>query len=141
MDTLPCGHPAKYYRYPRSIKHDSVCGICGMVFPPYVRQYAGDLCGIDTCESDPLAFLQAIVDDPTEYLPRLVFADWLDEQGDPRGELIRVEAELAEPTPSAKSRVRWWYLQARRTALRQQLGYDKPAEPERLYAGVKHDTI
>ncbi len=40
-------------------------------------------------------FLQAIVDDPENDLPRLVYADWLDEQGDPRGEYIRVQCELA----------------------------------------------
>ena len=40
-------------------------------------------------------FLQAIVDDPENDLPRLIYADWLDEQGDPRGEFIRVQCELA----------------------------------------------
>ncbi|WP_166821631.1 TIGR02996 domain-containing protein [Thalassoroseus pseudoceratinae] len=41
-------------------------------------------------------FLQAIVEDPDNDLPRLVYADWLDEQGDPRGEYIRVQCELAQ---------------------------------------------
>jgi uncharacterized protein (TIGR02996 family) len=40
-------------------------------------------------------FLQAILESPDDYSPRLLFADWLDEQGDPRGELIRVQCELA----------------------------------------------
>jgi uncharacterized protein (TIGR02996 family) len=32
---------------------------------------------------------------PDNDAPRLVYADWLDEQGDPRGEFIRVQCELA----------------------------------------------
>lgn len=40
------------------------------------------------------SFLQAVLDDPDNDLPRLAYADWLDEQGDPRGELIRVQCEL-----------------------------------------------
>ncbi|WP_166829541.1 TIGR02996 domain-containing protein [Thalassoroseus pseudoceratinae] len=40
------------------------------------------------------SFLQAVLDDPDDDLPRLAYADWLDEQGDPRGELIRVQCEL-----------------------------------------------
>jgi uncharacterized protein (TIGR02996 family) len=40
------------------------------------------------------AFLDAIVKDPAAQQPRLIYADWLDEQGDPRGELIRVQCAL-----------------------------------------------
>lgn len=42
------------------------------------------------------AFLAAIREHPDADLPRLVFADWLDENGDPaRAEFIRVQCELA----------------------------------------------
>lgn len=42
------------------------------------------------------AFLNAIREHPDADLPRLVFADWLDEAGDPaRAEFIRVQCELA----------------------------------------------
>jgi uncharacterized protein (TIGR02996 family) len=41
------------------------------------------------------AFLQAIIDDPDDDTPRLIYADWLDERGDPRGEFIRVQCQLA----------------------------------------------
>lgn len=41
------------------------------------------------------AFLRAIREDPAEDAPRLVYADWLDEQGDPRAELIRFQVQLA----------------------------------------------
>jgi uncharacterized protein (TIGR02996 family) len=42
------------------------------------------------------AFLRSILDDPEDDTPRLVYADWLDEQGDAdRAEFIRVQVELA----------------------------------------------
>jgi uncharacterized protein (TIGR02996 family) len=42
------------------------------------------------------AFLKAIFDAPDDDLPRLVFADWLDERGEyDWAELIRVQCELA----------------------------------------------
>jgi uncharacterized protein (TIGR02996 family) len=45
------------------------------------------------------AFLQAIQEDPDDDTPRLVYADWLEEQGNPdgaaRAELIRTQVELA----------------------------------------------
>lgn len=41
------------------------------------------------------AFLQAIMDNPDDDAPRLIYADWLDERDDPRGEFIRVQCRLA----------------------------------------------
>ncbi len=41
------------------------------------------------------AFLQAIIERPDDDAPRLIYADWLDERGDPRGEFIRVQCALA----------------------------------------------
>jgi uncharacterized protein (TIGR02996 family) len=41
------------------------------------------------------AFLQAILEDPDDDTPRLVYADWLEERGDPRGEFIRTQCRLA----------------------------------------------
>jgi uncharacterized protein (TIGR02996 family) len=41
------------------------------------------------------AFLQTILEQPEADAPRLVYADWLEEQGDPLGELIRVQCQLA----------------------------------------------
>jgi len=41
--------------------------------------------------------LQAVIDSPDDDLPRLVFADWLEEQGElERAEFIRVQIELAK---------------------------------------------
>jgi uncharacterized protein (TIGR02996 family) len=45
-----------------------------------------------------LAFLADIKDAPEDDTPRLIFADWLEEQGDPRGELMRVQCQLAGMT-------------------------------------------
>ncbi len=39
-------------------------------------------------------FLEAIEAEPANAVPRLVYADWLDNQGDPRGELLRIQEEL-----------------------------------------------
>ncbi len=46
------------------------------------------------------AFLAAIAYRPDDDLPRLVYADWLDENGDPeRAEFIRIQIELANLSP------------------------------------------
>src|SRR3954466_9337320 len=43
------------------------------------------------------AFLRDIVDHPDDDAPRLVYADWLDEHGDPeRAEFVRVQVERAK---------------------------------------------
>jgi uncharacterized protein (TIGR02996 family) len=64
-------------------------------------------------------FLSAIAAQPTDRTLRLVYADWLDEQSDPRGELVRVEEEMrALPVFSD----RFWELKPRRNALRTQIG-------------------
>jgi uncharacterized protein (TIGR02996 family) len=45
--------------------------------------------------ADRAAFLRAIAENPDDDLPRLVYADWLDEHGEPaRAEFIRVQCEL-----------------------------------------------
>lgn len=43
-----------------------------------------------------LAFLQDCKQDPTIDPHRLILADWLDEQDDPRGDFIRIQCELAQ---------------------------------------------
>ncbi len=44
------------------------------------------------------AFLQTILENPYDDTPRLVYADWLEERGDPRGEFIHLQYAL-ERTP------------------------------------------
>lgn len=48
------------------------------------------------------SWMRAIIEAPADDLPRLVFADRLDEMGDPRGEFIRVQIDRAilAPLPS-----------------------------------------
>src|SRR5947207_40144 len=57
--------------------------------------------------ADLAGFLQAIRDDPDDDDVRLVFADWLEEQGAPRGEFIRTQVELARSKEEHPSWPRW----------------------------------
>jgi uncharacterized protein (TIGR02996 family) len=45
------------------------------------------------------AFLAAILEDPAADMPRLVYADWLEERSDPRAEFLRVECALLKLSP------------------------------------------
>jgi uncharacterized protein (TIGR02996 family) len=44
-------------------------------------------------------FLDAILESPEDDLPRQVYADWLTDRGDPRGELIHLQLRLARAAP------------------------------------------
>ncbi len=46
--------------------------------------------------SEDEAFIRKVVDSPGDDLPRLVYADWLDERDDPRGAYLRAEVEWAK---------------------------------------------
>src|SRR5205085_11626679 len=48
---------------------------------------------------DPTGFVQALIDDPDDETTPLVLADWLEERGDPRGELVRIQATLRQWVP------------------------------------------
>src|SRR3954467_3828719 len=65
--------------------------------------------------SSEAAFLSEIRERPDDDSPRLVFADWLDENGDPdRAEFIRVQIEWARtiwPDPN------WYTLHDRQQRL------------------------
>src|SRR5947209_4639677 len=65
-----------------------------MRYNPVARPVMGD--AVVNLES----FLQAMRDDPDDLAMRLVFADWLDDNGDPeRAELIRLQC-TAPPRPA-----------------------------------------
>jgi uncharacterized protein (TIGR02996 family) len=53
---------------------------------------------------DAAGFLRALLDDPDDPSVRLIFADWLDERGDPRGEWLRLQTELAAWVPDLERR-------------------------------------
>jgi uncharacterized protein (TIGR02996 family) len=59
------------------------------------------------------ALLAEVLAHPADDAPRLVYADWLSEQGDPRGELISVQCELER----TKDPERFLELEARQVAL------------------------
>ena len=51
---------------------------------------------------DHRAFIKGILNDPTDEVPRLVYADYLDERDDPRGRFLRLEvAEAKGELPEA----------------------------------------
>lgn len=60
--------------------------------------------------ADEEGFLRAILANPTDDLPRLVYADWLDEQQTDettrKAEFLRLECELSVSTPPKKVRQR-----------------------------------
>jgi len=51
-----------------------------------------------TASSEEDAFLQAILESPDDDTPRLIFADWLEERGNPRGTFIRLQCQRAKMT-------------------------------------------
>jgi len=55
--------------------------------------------------SDDEAFIRAIVANPGDDAPRLIYADWLEERDDPRGMFLRVANafERANPTGTSKA--------------------------------------
>ncbi len=60
-------------------------------------------------------FIQAILETPEDRALRLVYADWLEEQGDPRGQFLRVTQGMWE-TPICTARYRKLWM--RRKSLR-----------------------
>jgi carbon storage regulator CsrA len=62
---------------------------------------------------EELAFLQAVLNEPDDEAIRLIFADWLEERGDPRGEFIRIQCQLAN-LPAGPD---WQRLRKRERAL------------------------
>src|SRR5262245_1555069 len=49
----------------------------------------------DAVRPEVRAFLEDIKAHPEDDVPRLILADWLDERGDPRGEFLRVQCQMA----------------------------------------------
>ncbi|MGF1583365.1 MAG: TIGR02996 domain-containing protein [Gemmataceae bacterium] len=49
-------------------------------------------------------FLDGILENPTNTALRLIYADWLEEQGDPRAEFLRVQVQRNECTDKSERR-------------------------------------
>jgi uncharacterized protein (TIGR02996 family) len=74
-------------------------------------------------------FIQTIIANPDDDAPRLIYADWLEEQGDPRGEFIRIQCELAKMPEDDPRR---WDLELRQGRLMRWYGWQwwyQPFEP------------
>jgi uncharacterized protein (TIGR02996 family) len=54
--------------------------------------------------ADEIPFLNAIFQSPNEDVPRLIYADWLEERGDQRSAFLRLEVELSHPKSKRKRR-------------------------------------
>lgn len=55
--------------------------------------------------ADPAAMLAAVLAAPADDEPRLVYADWLTERGDPRGTFIQIQCQLGGTRYGAKGYV------------------------------------
>lgn len=65
-----------------------------------------------------IALMQTIIEQPDDDTPRLIYADWLEEQGQqPRGEFIRVQCEAADLFRRGKNLPRAFGLRERQNAL------------------------
>jgi carbon storage regulator CsrA len=53
---------------------------------------------------EEMAFLQAILEEPDDEGLRLIFADWLEERGDTRGDFIHIQCQLARLRPGDDGR-------------------------------------
>lgn len=65
------------------------------------------------------AFFQAVLASPEDTTLRLIYADWLDERGDPRGEFLRIVLEMS-PLPVCSTR--YQELRCRRDRI--SIGFD-----------------
>src|SRR5262245_32699131 len=63
------------------------------------------------CLNEEAGFLSAIRQTPADETARLVYADWLDEQGDPeskaKSDFIRLELRMAENPEQGLNHIRW----------------------------------
>jgi uncharacterized protein (TIGR02996 family) len=65
---------------------------------PPVRKKKEKEAVLPSREEMEAAFLRAVLEAPDDDTPRLIYADWLQENGDPeRGEFIQVQCQLARP--------------------------------------------
>jgi uncharacterized protein (TIGR02996 family) len=69
--------------------------------------------------SEHKSFVRAILENPHDPQLRLIFADWLEERGDARGDFLRLEVELKG---MAREDERYPALAARLEELRQLIG-------------------
>jgi uncharacterized protein (TIGR02996 family) len=81
------------------------------------------------------AFLQDIREHPLDDVPRLVYADWLEERDDPRSRYLRVEVELSRLTEDV---VRYAVLEAELQELRATIESEWLEQAGKRYELVLH---
>lgn len=59
------------------------------------KEKAKNFCSALIANEEAGSLIAAVHEDPNDDSPRLAFADWLEERGNPRAEFIRVQVELA----------------------------------------------
>jgi uncharacterized protein (TIGR02996 family) len=98
-----------------------------------------------TDEQTRAAFLQSILANPSDDAVRLIFANWLEEQGEgDRGEFIRVQCELAKPPPGGtewKKLINRELLKRRERELLATHGALWSAELADMFCGTHNGTI
>jgi uncharacterized protein (TIGR02996 family) len=77
---------------------------------------------------DDESFLETIRRNPEEDAPRLVYADWLEERGDPRAEFLRLDCRLGHLSSGSRTRPK---IRTRMDKLRQNIDGDWMAWVER----------
>lgn len=85
--------------------------------------------------SDEAGFLQAILDSPDDDGIRLIYADWLEERGDPRGEFIRLQCHLARLATNDQS---WAELANKEAAL---LAHHEPSWRQALPPILRYEPF
>jgi carbon storage regulator CsrA len=75
--------------------------VCPKDVPVHRQEVYDAIHGVPRPPRSPVeaALLRAVLADPADDSPRLIYADWLDEQGDPRGKFVRVQCRLAQLPP------------------------------------------
>ncbi len=72
---------------------------------------------------DEAALIKAVIENPDDDAPRLAYADWCDQRGDPRGRFIRVQLELA-PIEYDQEKENRWPLKYESMALLEKHGHE-----------------
>jgi len=85
----------------------------------------------------PDLFLQEIIANPGADEPRLIYADWLEERGDPHGQFIRTQCTLAHLDPYDEFDARREPLQTIETDLLDRFGQRWASPVRRLVSGYR----
>src|SRR5436309_530177 len=91
--------------------------------------------------TDDEAFVRAIVAAPGDDLPRLVYADWLDDRADPRGAYLRAEVEWAGRWAPPSTRAGRWTMPTKLDRLAEGIDPVWLARVSRPPVGVCCDSI